>query len=260
VDLASIDPERLMEAVRQRPASRKKSFLREAHNHILYLRHIDAAPSAFQDALLHVIRHRRLPDSQELLQIQIVVALDQEPQPLISAQRLRPAFCAELETVRIAPLRERRQDLHELIPAWLRQQGYPRAVPPEVLQAFCLHEYPGNTVELLDLLSQLLSRHRAKHPQDEAWKQAPISLAALPAALAIGFEQQDQGLEYEIACLVLSKIDTALQLFGGSKSKVAQHLQLKSADNMKKTYIDKYARLYPELVRTFPDIIRYYDL
>ncbi|MDX2283668.1 MAG: sigma 54-interacting transcriptional regulator [Bacteroidia bacterium] len=259
VDLASMDRARLMDLVSQY-TSRKQSFFREANNHILYLKHIDAAPAAFQDAILHMIRHRRLPSSGELLQIQVVLAMDQEPQPLISAQRLRPEFCAELEIVRIAPLRERRQDLYELIPSWLKRQGYLLPVPPQILQAFCRYEYPGNTVELLDLLGQVLNRHQARHPQGEAWKHALISPAALPAELAIGLERQDQGIEYEIACLVLEKIDNALQLFGGSKSEVARHLQLKSADNMKKTYIDKYARLYPGLVRTFPYIMRHYDL
>ncbi len=139
-------------------------LLARADGGTLVLTDVAALPPALQMEMLRLVRdgswRRRSDGGEQPLDIRIVATADDSLATLAEAGRFRPDFYFRLRlmTVRVAPLRERRQDLLPLLDHFLtRLEGSAltaRSVfDTPALVALAEHAWPGNVAEL-ELLAQ----------------------------------------------------------------------------------------------------------
>jgi len=62
-------------------------------------------------------------------------------------------------TIRLSPLRERKEDIKVLIDHFLGRYGHGHVVAPEVMDAFLAYEWPGNVRELENCIQQMVAMH-----------------------------------------------------------------------------------------------------
>ena len=236
-------------------------LFRKAHKNICLVNHLEVLSLEIQLALFDVIRTKKYLNRKDILDTQFVFCLEKEPEQLIDQGKLHPEFFAYLHSLEVRPLRERIQDLRQIIPDWLQKHEIdPANMPEEIFQKFMGYEYPHNLIELEKLLRELLDNHKALFPQNELWKRKAFGLSALPSVLSHTSLKLSE-MKFEVAKLELSYIDKALQLFEGNKGKAAEALGITSgADNLKKSYVDKYFDRFPELVLQYPTVVKFYKL
>jgi two-component system response regulator AtoC len=123
----------------------------------------------------------------------VVVATNRELEREIEAGNFREDLFYRLNVVsiRIAPLRERKEDIPPLVEHFLRKYGrkYRGGVaelPRELLEAFGNYEWPGNVRELENMVRRLVVLGDAGLVLDElrAGGRTPASAPSLPAAHA----------------------------------------------------------------------------
>jgi DNA-binding NtrC family response regulator len=95
--------------------------------------------------------------------VRIVVASQQPLMEAVKDGRFRADLLARLDgiTVRLPPLRERKEDVPHLFSHLLRElsNGRAPAVEGEVIERLCIHDWPFNVRELVQLVRQLLVLH-----------------------------------------------------------------------------------------------------
>jgi transcriptional regulator of acetoin/glycerol metabolism len=148
----------------------------------------DLSPT-LQVKLLRVLEEREvlpLGESRPLPVDVRVVATAQEPlQRAVEQQRFRADLCARLEglTVRLPPLRERIEDLPQLLRRFMSEER-PAGIPAlsiNALEALCLYDWPFNVRELRLLGRRLAVLHGA---------QATIHCRELPERMRQAHAQQ----------------------------------------------------------------------
>ena len=141
-------------------------LLLEAHRGTLYLNPLDQLTLVAQKRLLSVLdnRHLLLGDGTATpVDVRLIAALWQEAKAALALGALDPALHARLapQTLRLPPLRERTEDVPELVEHYLAhycsQADLPvRHFPPPVLDALRDYDWPGNVQELRRLVYRLL--------------------------------------------------------------------------------------------------------
>ena len=98
--------------------------------------------------------------------VRIVVASQQPLMDAVKQGRFRADLLARLDgiTVRLPPLRQRKEDVPHLFSHMLRELtgGRAPAVEGDVVERLCTHDWPFNVRELVQLVRQLL----VLHPKD----------------------------------------------------------------------------------------------
>jgi two-component system nitrogen regulation response regulator GlnG len=135
----------------------RSGALAEAAGGTLFLDDVAALPISVQGQWIS-----RLESPSEL-RVRLVAATTQELEPLVAARRFRADLCYALAgcQVYVPPLRERLEDLPELVQALLERlclsagRKAPRATP-ETLARLAAYAWPGNVRELACVLQQAL--------------------------------------------------------------------------------------------------------
>ncbi|HDS0947812.1 TPA: sigma-54-dependent Fis family transcriptional regulator [Stenotrophomonas maltophilia] len=140
----------------------RKGLFAEAHGGTLFLDEIGDTPVQVQPMLLRALEtgeYRPLGSARtERADVRLIAATDRD----LSAAGFNQPLLRRLEAfvIAIAPLRERREDIGVLIAQGLaRLQGsdLPAAeLPVSVIQALCMHDWPGNVRQLLHYLQRLV--------------------------------------------------------------------------------------------------------
>ena len=237
------------------------NIFKKSHQNVLLLTHIEFKSWEVQLAFIEVIRTQKYLNRQDIFSTQLIFALDEAPQKLLSQKKLHPELFYLLRSIHIPSLRDRIQDLRQIIPEWLRKKEIdPANFAEELFTKFMDYNYPYNLVELERLLHEMLENHKTQYTHKNMWKQNAISLSSLPLKLSTASIKLSE-MQLEVAKLELSYIDRALQKYQGNKGKAAEALRIKSgADNLKKSYVDKYWKKYPELILQYPIIVKVYKL
>lgn len=242
---------------------KRKTFLDRANNNILYLNNLDQFPLSRQRDLLYILQTGKYPKSRQALNIQFVGGMESSPEEGLETGKILPELFHSISTISIDPLRKRKADIQALIQSWLREKDInPELLNDEQFKIWLRYDYPRNTSELFDLLRETVETHQARYPSGEKWKRTPFDFESLPDVI-LNSRDADSDMFFEAARLELSFIENALQRFDGrrdQKSRAAELVGISSADNMTKTYIKKYWRLYPELVSQHPMIMQCYGL
>lgn len=128
----------------------------------LFLDEIGDTPASVQPMLLRVIEtgeFRRLGSAgTERADVRLIAATDRDLTP----DRFNQPLLHRLEgvVIRMPPLRQRREDIGVLALHMLRAeadaQPWPDNVPPPLLRALCLHDWPGNVRQLGQAMRRLV--------------------------------------------------------------------------------------------------------
>lgn len=256
VNVSDFSPGDLEQAFRAKEKTSPFSFLLQAHQNILYVKNLASVSQELQEKFLDVCQTRKLPNGRPA-NIQFVFGIEADAE----VNQIIPELFHALTTVRIQPLRDRAADLHQLIPAWLKEKGADpdRLMPETIFSLWTGYAYPRNNSELFGLLQNALTRHQIRYPEG-AWKTKPLGIQDLPEVIQKSGEREED-MFLQVARLELGFIERALQRFDmerDQKTRAAHSLGITSADNMTKTYIKKYHQKYPSLLSQYPMIMKCY--
>ncbi|NNC15912.1 sigma-54-dependent Fis family transcriptional regulator, partial [Corallococcus exiguus] len=137
-----------------------------AHEGTLFLDEIGDMPAAMQSKLLRVLQEgelERVGGAETLkVDVRVIAATNKNLEKEIAAGRFREDLYYRINVVQIhsPPLRERREDLPDLIDTFLREAcakngRRPLALSPDALAVMSAYDYPGNVRELRNLVERL---------------------------------------------------------------------------------------------------------
>jgi transcriptional regulator of acetoin/glycerol metabolism len=142
-------------------------FFRSAEGGTLLLDEVSDLPLPLQAKLLRVLQEGEVQPLGETrpvpVNVRIVVASQQPLMDAVKDGRFRADLLARLDglTVRLPPLRQRKEDVPFLFAHVLREQtqGKAPAVEGDLVERLCSHDWPFNVRELVQLVRQLLTLH-----------------------------------------------------------------------------------------------------
>jgi transcriptional regulator of acetoin/glycerol metabolism len=142
-------------------------YFRGADGGTLLLDEVSDLPLVLQAKLLRILEERAVQPLGETrpvpIDVRVVVAGQQPLLEVMRAGRFRADLLARLDglTVRLPPLRARREDVLPLFSRLLEVhgQGQPPAIDVELAERLCLHDWPFNVRELVLLARRLLTLH-----------------------------------------------------------------------------------------------------
>jgi transcriptional regulator of acetoin/glycerol metabolism len=191
-------------------------FFRSANGGTLLLDEVSDLPLPVQAKLLRVLQEREVQPLGETrpvpVDVRIVVA---GQQPLMAAAqegRFRSDLLARLDgiTVRLPPLRQRKEDVPALFSHILGEQsrGQAPALEADLVEQLCIHDWPFNVREMVQLVRQLLVLHgsetllSARHlPARIGKRPAEPSVGAPAAAVSDAGPGEPLGLPALLAAL-----------------------------------------------------------
>jgi transcriptional regulator with PAS, ATPase and Fis domain len=138
--------------------------LERARGGTLFLDELGELPLELQSRLLRVLDERvvrRVGGAQPIpLDVRIVAATNRDLKAMVAERRFRQDlyFRIAQAVVHLPPLRERKEDLPQLVAHLLADLGRPEMrVTPAALQALRAHDWPGNVRELKNALAYALT-------------------------------------------------------------------------------------------------------
>jgi transcriptional regulator with PAS, ATPase and Fis domain len=145
-------------------------FFRSAEGGTLLLDEVSDLPMPLQAKLLRVLQEGEVQPLGETrpvpVNVRIVVASQQPLMDAVRDGRFRADLLARLDglTVRLPPLRQRKEDVPYLFSHVLREQtqGKAPAVEGDLVERLCVHDWPFNVREMVQLVRQL----QILHPDD----------------------------------------------------------------------------------------------
>jgi len=157
----------------------------------LFLDEIGELPKQLQSRLLRALESgeiRRVGDNQPIIvDVRVVCATHRSLEEMVAAGEFREDLLFRINTFEIAipPLRERIEDLPELVRHFVRKarpQTPPDAViaVPEVFETLAHHRWPGNIRELANVIEHALV----------LCDELPLSAEHLPARLGVALPRE----------------------------------------------------------------------
>ncbi len=207
----------------------KPGLIAAAEGGTLFLDELGEMPGPMQVSLLRFLdrgEYRPVGSTRTLqANVRVIGATGQDIQELVHQGRFRDDLLYRINTVtlRVPPLRDRKEDLPKLaehILSTLRIPGTTKlALSPKALQALDSYEWPGNIRELRNVIERivLMTTGTAPISQEEVLEVLPKNRAALPAG-----DKTNLSLD-EIERL---HIDRVLRASDGNKTQAAKILQI----------------------------------
>ncbi|BDG08200.1 sigma-54-dependent transcriptional regulator [Anaeromyxobacter paludicola] len=138
-----------------------------AHQGTIFLDEIGEMDPRLQAKLLQVLQdeeYYRVGGKRSIrVDARVVVATNRDLETAIESGAFREDLFYRLNvvTIRVPPLRERKEDIAPLVRHFVekyrrRYQGGLQEVPPEVMERFLAHDWPGNVRELENLVRRLV--------------------------------------------------------------------------------------------------------
>jgi len=138
-----------------------------AHGGVIFLDEIGEMPMHLQVKLLRVLQERevtRVGSEQPFrVDVRVMAATNRDPLAEIEAKRLREDLYYRLNvvTLTIPPLRERSQDIPDLVASyltWLRPRvgRSVKRISPEAIAALMQYAWPGNVRELINVIERAM--------------------------------------------------------------------------------------------------------
>jgi len=137
-----------------------------AHEGTLFLDEVGDMPASMQAKLLRVLQEgelERVGGSETLkVDVRVIAATNKDLEAEVKSGRFREDLYYRLNVVhlRTPPLRERKEDLPDLVAAFLksacaRNGKKPMTLLPGAFEVFAAYDYPGNVRELQNLVERL---------------------------------------------------------------------------------------------------------
>jgi len=207
----------------------KPGLIAAAEGGTLFLDELGEMPGPMQVSLLRFLdrgEYRPVGSTRTLqANVRVVGATNQDIQELVHQGRFRDDLLYRINTVtlRVPPLRERKEDLPKLaehILSILRIPGATkRTLSPEAVQALTAHSWPGNVRELRNVLEGivLMSNGTGKISREEVLGLLPKTRTTLQTG-----DQTQLSLD-EIERLHIQRV---LEASGGNKAQTAKTLDI----------------------------------
>jgi transcriptional regulator with PAS, ATPase and Fis domain len=166
---------------------RRRGLMEQAHKGTLFLDEIAEMEPEMQGKLLKAVedlRIRRVGGEKEIeIDIQIIAATNQDLSALVEQGRFRRDLYHRLSlfTLHLPPLRERKEDLHELVPLFIAECNAKAGkkvtvVPDTVWRLLEAYDWPGNVRELHNVIERCVLLARSEQFPEE-WLQLPNQTA-----------------------------------------------------------------------------------
>ena len=180
----------------------KAGLFELAHEGTLFLDEIGDLPHSLQAKLLKYL------DDHEVMRLgglkskkidcTIIAATNRDLEGLVQQKRFRKDLFFRLNTfiIRIPPLRERIDDIFELVSFYMQKYGKTyrlnRRISPEALKVLQAHPFPGNVRELKNVIKKavLMSEHHVV--DDVIYQSLPSGMSTFIASA--NDSQQEKGL------------------------------------------------------------------
>ena len=199
----------------------KQGLLEAASGGTLFLDEIGEMPLPLQAKLLRAVQEgevRRVGDTRTFgVDVRFVCATHQDLRALVRAGRFREDLYFRLKvlTLRVPPLRERREDVLPLARAFMAQERRPAAgLSPEAEAAFGAYPWPGNVRELGNAVKHGCALARG----------APIRLEHLPEELQPGHRPAAGATSDRLDDVEQAHVLAVLARCGGSPQAAAERL------------------------------------
>ncbi len=203
-----------------------------AHKGTLFLDEIGELPPAIQPKLLRAIQEgsfTRVGGAREIqVDIRIIAATNRDLKAEVSAGRFREDLFYRLNVVPVSlpPLRERREDISQLISYFVERAAKrhgmtPPMIPSKILKRLIDYAWPGNVRELANVVERLLLLADGDRVSEE---DLPLELVEPAGSAAGSFRMPPQGLsweKHERECL-----RQAMELAAGNRARAARLLDL----------------------------------
>ncbi|WP_242356303.1 MULTISPECIES: sigma-54 dependent transcriptional regulator [Anaeromyxobacter] len=205
-------------------ASRRGLF-EEAHGGTLFLDEIGDVGPALQARLLRALQEgeiRRVGANEPVqVDVRVVAATNKDLAAAVQAGRFREDLYYRLNvvTLRIPPLRDRREDIPLLVEHFAAKHGHPQAVvTPAAREMLVGWRWPGNVRELENVVARALALNPTGVIEPDALPESIRGPGAAPIpAVAAGERPTLAELERRYAAQVLAEQ-------GGNKTRAAEVL------------------------------------
>jgi transcriptional regulator with AAA-type ATPase domain len=216
-------------------------FFRSAEGGTLLLDEVTDLPLALQAKLLRVLEEREVQPLGEPrpipIDVRMVVAGQQSLLEAARQGHFRPDLLARLDgmTVRLPPLRSRREDVPPLFFHFLVELGQGRAptIERDFIERLCLHDWPFNVRELVLLARRLMVLHGgestwvAAHLPEHIGDLAPMPTPRTPvpgAAASRSLAEPSAAAGKAAVAVELPALVTALRASAGNVARAAAML------------------------------------
>lgn len=205
----------------------KQGFLGAAHGGTLFLDEVAELSPAMQAKLLHAVESKRYTPvgGHKPLDgdVRLICATNRDLVGMVRDGLLRADFFYRIFVVDIPipPLRERREDLPQLIRFFFRKfqpLDMDADVPDDLMRLFLSYDWPGNVRELQNVILRYLATGEVQFISPQGEPRLPV--AAPPAASPV--ETLDEALERAERDCILRALDACQ----GNKILAAQRLQV----------------------------------
>jgi len=213
---------------------RRVGRFEEADGGSLFLDEVGDLPAAIQAKLLRALQERsieRLGSNKPIhVDIRLMAATARDLEKDVAEGRFREDLYYRLNvlTIRLPPLRERKQDIPALVGHFLRRAGKGVSISAEAMQALCGYEWPGNVRELENVVERAvaLAHGGVIGVEEIQLGPAPVSGSVSVGGVGAWTDQVPEGakLEEAVEALERAMIERALRVSGGNKSKAAEVL------------------------------------
>jgi arginine utilization regulatory protein len=167
----------------------RPGLFEEADGGTLLLDEINSLNPSLQAKLLRVLQEkvvRRVGDTKDReVDVRIIATINEDPIDAISKERLRKDLYYRLSVVTlfIPPLKERKQDINELVQFFIDKYNHlfamnVKSISEEVLQMFMEYEWPGNVRELEHIIEG--SMNLMEHEEIITYSYLPIQFRNKP--------------------------------------------------------------------------------
>ena len=217
-------------------AADKRGVFEVASGGTVFLDEIGETPPALQVRLLRVLQEGTIRMVGEVMEkkvdVRIIAATNRDLRALIAEGKFRQDLFYRLSVfpLKIPPLRERREDIPELVRAFVsrfaQELGKPvPKLPDDVMDLLVGYAWPGNVRELQNEIERALVRMDADAKTLSRDLFSEELQAPPPAALA-GSAQTPGDLRVRMASYERRVLEEALAAHGGKRSSAAAALGL----------------------------------
>lgn len=172
--------------------NQKLGLLDAANGGTAFFDEIGELPLDVQQKLLRVLQEKEFRAvgglAQRASNFRVIAATNRDLAAEVEAKRFRQDLYYRLNVMklRLAPLRERKDDIPLLIQHFLDRYGNGHQVPDDVMESLVEYEWPGNIRELEHSVQQMVAMNSGPY----------IGMADLPSSLVNrSFERQISGQE-----------------------------------------------------------------
>ena len=195
----------------------------------LFLDEIAEMSLHMQVELLRVIDNKeyRKVGSTELngSDFRLICATNRDLTVLVLKHLFRDDLYYRINTIeiRIPPLRERKDDIADIIKVFLHELGHERIIiSPDVLEIFLCYSWPGNLRELKSVIESCITELDSQE-QVISTKHLPEGKFSILSCNPIKSDGQRSLMEME-HCFRTNLIKKTMEFYGGDYRKVMNHL------------------------------------